>query len=131
MQCIIMEKPSTFRFPSTQWPCRKTMYFRHFLSISLWIYFAVYDVRLTFAAYDIMLTFVVYDIMLTFATCDIMTPTQGLLEALSLPLTKIHIRCELLHRGSVCFGECFIFYHYSIYWSDTSLGILITSYKSL
>ena len=82
MQCIIMEKPSNFRFPSTQWPCRKTMYFRHFLSISLRNHFAVYDVRLTFAAFDIMLTFVVYDIMLTFVAYDIMTPTQGLLEAM-------------------------------------------------
>ena len=55
----------TFQFPSTKWPCRKTMYFRHFLSISLRNHFAVYNVRLTFAAYDIMLTFVAYDIMLT------------------------------------------------------------------
>ena len=91
------------------------MYLRHILSISLWNHFAVYDVRLTFAAFDIMLTFVVYDIMITFVAYDIMTPTQGLLEAMYLPLTKIHIRCELVHRGSVCFGECFIFYYYSIY----------------
>ena len=38
-------------------------------------------------------------------------------------VTKIHIQCKLARRGSVWLGECYIFYYYPIYWSDTSLGI--------
>ena len=55
-----------------------------------------------------------------------MTPMLGLqvmlTESSVTPIDQIHIQCKLAHRGSVWLGECFIFYYYSIYWSDTSLG---------
>ena len=63
----------------------------------------------------------------------IITPMLGLQVMLTkssvTSIDQIHIQCKLAHRGSVWLGECFIFYYYSIYWSDTSLGIPITSFK--